>query len=217
MAKRDNHYEAAFEEYLRVKQIPYVAVDETKRALLGNASLKSLDFIVSTALGPSWLVDVKGRRFPAGGQKQYWKNWSTSDDVRSLTAWQRLFGPAFCSLFVFAYDIVGDRAPLAQDQLFEHRGRLYGFLGVKLDEYAARARRISAAWDTLSMSTHQFRRHAAPVEDFFCRTQPRELDAATAAEFEHDNQREHSGVIPRAMPAFTPATQPNLAMTDSIP
>jgi hypothetical protein len=199
MAKRDNHYEAAFEEYLRVKQIPYVAVDETKRALLGNASLKSLDFIVSTALDPSWLVDVKGRRFPAGGQKQYWKNWSTSDDVRNLTAWQRLFGPVFCGLFVFAYDIVDDRAPLPQDRLFEHRGRLYGFLGVKLDEFAARARRISAAWDTLSMSAQQFRRFAAPVEDFFCRTEPRELDAAATAEFEYDHDCDGGNVIPLAM------------------
>ena len=69
MANRDNHYEAAFEEFLRVKQIPYVAVDETKRALLGDASLKSLDFIVSTALGVSWLVDVKGTAVPSRGAK----------------------------------------------------------------------------------------------------------------------------------------------------
>jgi glutamyl-tRNA synthetase len=35
----------------------------------------------------SWLVDVKGRRFPSGDeQKQYWKNWSTRDDLRSLAA-----------------------------------------------------------------------------------------------------------------------------------
>ena len=32
MAKRDNHYEAAFEAYLRARQVPYVAVDETKRS-----------------------------------------------------------------------------------------------------------------------------------------------------------------------------------------
>lgn len=183
MAKRDNHYEMAFEEYLRQRQIPYVAVDETKRALLGDASLKSLDFIVSTALGPSWLVDVKGRRFPAGAgeQKQYWKNWSTRDDVRSLTAWQRLFGPAFCGLFVFAYEIVGDRAPLAADRLFDYRGRLYCFLGVRLDDYAAKAHSISTAWDTLSMSSRQFRALAAPVDDLFCRTVVPEL---APAEFE---------------------------------
>ena len=30
MANRDNHYEAAFEAYLRDRCLPYVAVDETK-------------------------------------------------------------------------------------------------------------------------------------------------------------------------------------------
>jgi hypothetical protein len=48
MANRDNHYEAAFEEFLRVRGVPYVAVDEAKRSLMSDgASIKSLDFIVS--------------------------------------------------------------------------------------------------------------------------------------------------------------------------
>ena len=115
---------------------------------MGDASLKSLDFIVSTPLGCSWLVDVKGRRFPAGTQKQYWKNWSTRDDVRSLTAWQRLFGPRSRGLLVFAYEVVGDRAPLAAHQLFAHHDRLYGFVGIELDQYAALSRPLSKAWDT---------------------------------------------------------------------
>jgi hypothetical protein len=175
MAKRDNHYEAAFEAFLRQRQIPYVAVDEKKRALLGDASLKSLDFIVSTTLGISWLVDVKGRRFPTGeGQKQYWKNWSTRDDVRSLTAWERLFGSSCSGLFVFAYEVIGDRAPVKQEQLFEFGGRLYGFVGVRLADYAAQARTISSAWDTLAMPVERFRSLALPVEDFFCQIEPPE-------------------------------------------
>jgi hypothetical protein len=174
MAKRDNHYEAAFEEYLRQRQIPYIAVDESKRALLGDASLKSLDFIVSTPLGNSWLVDVKGRRFPAGVQKQFWKNWSTRDDLRSLTAWQRLFGPASRALLVFAYDVIGDRAPLAEDKLFAYHGKLHGFVGIELAQYAAHSRPISKAWDTLAVPTKRFRAIAAPVEEFFLRTAPRE-------------------------------------------
>ena len=49
MANRDNHYEAAFEEYLRGRGVPYVAVDEAKRSVLSDGgSIKSLDFIVST-------------------------------------------------------------------------------------------------------------------------------------------------------------------------
>ena len=180
MAKRDNHYEAAFEEYLRHREIPYVAVDETKRARLGGASLKSLDFIVSPALGPSWLVDVKGRHFPSGRQKQYWKNWSTRDDLHSLTAWQHLFGGGFQGLFVFAYQIVGDQSPLAVEQLFACHDRLYGFVGITLDDYSRIARPLSAAWDTLSAPVASFRGAAAPVEEFFCRVRPPEEIADTS-------------------------------------
>jgi hypothetical protein len=165
MANRDNHYEAAFEQYLRSRGVPYVAVDEAKRSLLGGASIKSLDFIVSSPAGTSWLVDVKGRRFPSGDeQKQYWKNWSTRDDLASLAQWERLFGASFGGMFVFAYNIVGDRAPLARDQLFEFRGGLYAFVGVRLADYAMWARPISPRWDTLAMPTAKFRELAAPLD-----------------------------------------------------
>ncbi|MCC7085603.1 MAG: HYExAFE family protein [Pirellulales bacterium] len=182
MANRDNHYEAAFEEYLRVRQVPYVAVDESRRALLGDVSLKSLDFLVSPAAGPAWLVDVKGRRFPSGGQnKQYWRNWSTADDLRSLAAWQTLLGLRAQGLFVFAYEIVADRAPLPLHQLFAFRDRLYGFVGVRLSDYQAHARPLSAAWNTVSMPTAKFREMAAPVDDYFHAAPPDSLAHAHAA------------------------------------
>jgi hypothetical protein len=164
MANRDNHYEAAFEEFLRRRQIPYVAVDESKRSLMADGSIKSLDFIVSKPQGGSWLVDVKGRHFPSGEQKQYWKNWSTRDDVQSLAAWQRLFGPGFRALFVFAYEVLGDRSPLPAEQLFEFRGRVYGFLGLGLEVYAFHARPLSTAWDTVAMPTARFRQLAVPID-----------------------------------------------------
>ena len=122
---RDNHYEAAFEAYLRGRGVPYVAVDEAKRALLGGESIKSLDFIVSTAAEARWLVDVKGRLFPSGVHRQYWKNWSTRDDLRGLAQWERLFGQSFRGLLVFAYQIAGNRSPLPTERLFAFRDRLY--------------------------------------------------------------------------------------------
>ncbi len=167
MANRDNHYEAAFEEYLRSRGVPYVAVDEAKRSVLSDGgSIKSLDFIVSTPGPLTWLVDVKGRRFPSGDiQKQYWKNWSTRDDLQSLAQWERLFGETFCGLFVFAYDVLGRRSPLPAEQLFEFRGQLYGFVAVRLADYAACAHPISTSWDTLAMSAADFRRLAQPLEE----------------------------------------------------
>jgi hypothetical protein len=163
---RDNHYETAFEDYLRTQRAAYVAVDESRRSLLGDGSLKSLDFIVTTARGENLLVDVKGRRFPAGARKQYWKNWSTADDLRSLAAWERAFGPGFRGLFVFAYDVRGDLAPLPAEQLFEHKGGLYGFVGIPLAHYAAHARQISVRWQTVAMPGEMFRSLAAPFGSF---------------------------------------------------
>ena len=179
MANRDNHYEAAFEAYLASRRIPYVAVDEARRAKWGDGSLKSLDFIVAVGEGASWLVDVKGRRFPSGEQKQYWKNWSTRDDLQSLAQWQRLFGASFGGLFVFAYVIVGQRSPLAAEQIFDYQGRGYGFVGIRRDDYARHAHPISARWDTVAMPTGLFRQLALPIDDFL-KPPPsdRHLDAA---------------------------------------
>jgi hypothetical protein len=167
MANRDNHYEAAFEAWLRQRRVPYVAVDEARRSRFPGGSIKSLDFIVSPPGGLSWLVDVKGRRFGAGDSKQYWKNWSTRDDLVSLARWERWFGERFGSLFVFAYNVVGDRSPLPAERLFEFRDGVYAFVGIRLREYTMHARPISAKWGTLAMPTAHFRRLAAPVEDFF--------------------------------------------------
>jgi hypothetical protein len=167
MANRDNHYEAAFEEFLRSRGVPYVAVDEAKRSILSDGrSIKSLDFIVSASGSTTWLVDVKGRRFPSGDvQKQYWKNWSTRDDLQSLARWEALFGPTFQAIFVFAYDVMGDRAPLPTEDLFVCRGSLYGFIAVTLANYAAHAHPISPRWDTWALRARDFRRFARPVTE----------------------------------------------------
>jgi hypothetical protein len=91
------------------------------------------------------------------------KNWSTRDDLQSLARWESLFGPGFCGLFVFAYDVLGDRAPLPAEELFECRGGVYGFVAVPLAEYASHARPISPRWDTWAMPSSQFRRFARPL------------------------------------------------------
>jgi hypothetical protein len=166
MAKRDNHYEAAFEAYLRWLAIPYVAVNETRRALAGDLTLKSLDFLVSPRAAGSWLVDVKGRRFPTG-KSQYWRNWCTREELTSLSQWETLFAPRATGLLVFAYNVVGDRAPLAPEELFVYRDSLYGFVGIRLDHYSSWARQLSARWDTVTVPTAKFRFLARPVRELF--------------------------------------------------
>lgn len=169
--KRDNHYEAAFEAYLRARRWPYIAVDEARRSVVEGGSLKSLDFIVSTPGDFSWLIDVKGRRFPSGDeQKQYWRNWSTRDDLRALAAWQRHFGPAFRPILLFAYHLVADRSPMPRDQLFTFRGAEYAFIAIRLDDYVPHARPLSDRWDTVAMPTALFRQSARPFDDLIAST-----------------------------------------------
>jgi hypothetical protein len=170
MAKRDNHYEAAFEAWLRSLRVPYVAVNEAHRALATTGggrerSLKSLDFLVSPPQSRErWLIDIKGRHFPTAGH-QYWRNWSTTDELESLANWELLMGPRATALLVFAYNIIGDRAPLPPEELFVHRGSLYGFVGIRLDHYTGFARQLSRRWKTVTVSVPQFRMLARPARE----------------------------------------------------
>lgn len=179
MAKRTNHYDAAFEEYLRGTCTPYVVVDEQRRALLLDASLKSMDFIVTSRRSENLLVDVKGRRFPTGGADgkggcldgktrgagHKWENWATEDDITSLLRWQDVFGGGFRSLLVFAYQIVDARFISELGRPFAHRGRLYSFFGVWADEYRTAMRARSSSWETVSLPSRSFRDLRIPVAE----------------------------------------------------
>jgi len=164
MAKRNNHYELAFEAYLRDHRVAYVAVNEQRRSLIAQGSLKNLDFIVSPSDSVSLLIDVKGRRFPSAGA-QYWRNWSTWDDLQSMARWQDKLGPGSCALLVFAYEIVGSRSPVEAAQLYEFRDRWYAFLAVRVPDYIQFARPISARWQTVGMPTRLFRQAAFSLAD----------------------------------------------------
>ncbi len=166
MVKRHNHYERAFESYLREHRIAYVAVNEQRRTLVTRGSLKSLDFIVSPCDSVSLLIDIKGRRFPSGERhKQYWRNWSTRDDLQSMSQWQDKLGVGSCSLLVFAFDIVGEKSPLAAEQLYSFREHRYAFLAIRLADYIQFSRPLSAKWQTLAMPTRLFREAAFPFHD----------------------------------------------------
>lgn len=178
MAKRHNHYEAAFEDYLRSRGIAYVAVDERRRAIEADGSLKSVDFLVSPASdgrpAPRWLVDVKGRRFPSG--RQYWRNWTTEEELRSLARWDERFGDDFLAVLVFAYELTADRSPVPPHEVYYHADRPYAFVAVPAQAYEALARPLSARWGTVSVPTADFRRLARPVSEALGRV----ADAAPA-------------------------------------
>src|SRR5688500_20282944 len=101
MADRNVHYEAAFEAFLRHKGVPYIPVDEAKKALFATAKLKSFDFVVYSKNGPNLLIDVKGRLLRDRAAKRGFETWTTERDVEDLTQWERGFGDGCSAVFSF--------------------------------------------------------------------------------------------------------------------
>jgi hypothetical protein len=168
MSQRGNHYASAFAEYLRQTRTPYVLVDEQRRSLLHEASLKSMDFIVYSRQDRNLLVDVKGRQFPSGGESNphKWENWATEDDLRSLLKWEQVFGTGFRAVLVFAYDLLDERLATEFETLFEFREHRYAFYGVWVDQYQAQMRTRSPSWETVSLPSRAFRDLRSPIREF---------------------------------------------------
>src|SRR5947207_15964752 len=103
MADRTVHYEAAFEAFLREKRIPYVAVDEAKKALFANAKLKSFDVVVYPQNKPRLLIDVKGRSLRNRTQRSGFETWATESDGKDLLQWEQAFGEGFTAIIGLMY------------------------------------------------------------------------------------------------------------------
>jgi hypothetical protein len=186
VAQRRFHYEQAFEHYLRANRVPYVAVDEAKKALLpatakrkasqsidAVASLKSFDFVVYAPHG-NLLVDVKGRMFGSAksnnlNSNRRFESWVTQDDVDSLTRWQELFGRDFAATFVFAYCLRQQPPDALFDELFAFNDHWYALREVTLTDYVREMKPRSASWGTLHVPGESFSRISRP---FLARTAP---------------------------------------------
>ncbi|HVZ93583.1 MAG TPA: HYExAFE family protein [Phycisphaerales bacterium] len=190
MAQRRHHYEQAFEVYLRSRRIPYVAVDEARKALLPEgsrlavaddpsdtppmSSLKSFDFVVYGD-AVNLLVDVKGRRVgrnppvPKPGkfalrkaQRGRLESWVTNEDVASLRRWETLFGPSFRAVFLFIYWCDAQPPDALFQEVFDCRGRWYAVRAVTLDDYAKVMKVRSPRWGTVDVPSEDFEKVSGP-------------------------------------------------------
>lgn len=183
--QRRHHYERAFEEYLRRGRIPYVAVDEARKALLpagacldaaeGQAgALKSFDFVVY-GRNTNLLIDIKGRRIapprarasavdPARVAVRVGRleSWVTEDDIASLTRWQQLFGPGFEAAFVFIYWCDAQPPDALFQEVFEHKEVWYALRSVRLNEYVLAMKPRSPRWRTVHVPRAAFERISQP-------------------------------------------------------
>jgi len=167
---RSNHYEAAFEAYLRDARLGYIAVDESRRSSLDDEPVKSLDFIVHGLRGAKLLIDVKGRKFPGTERRKLvhvWQNWSPQDDIDGLERWEQHFGEGYRSLLVFVYHIlpVVELAPGTPD-LWHWRGRRYLMRAVAVSDYKRAMRVRSPKWKTVHLPRRAFGELVRPFREF---------------------------------------------------
>jgi hypothetical protein len=176
MAQRRHHYEVAFEAFLRARKIPYISVDEAKRALMpripslsiesGGPALKAFDFVVYGS-SHNLLVEAKGRRIrPTKSGTARLESWVTLDDVRSLRAWQGLFGDAFTPCLLFLYWCDEQPPDALFQELFEHKQRWYALRSITLSDYERHMRVRSPKWGTVDLHPQDFERLSEP----FCAT-----------------------------------------------
>jgi len=159
MVRRHIHYEAAFEDYLRSRGLPYIAVDEAKRAVFAGSPVKSFDFLVYRPNGPIGIVDIKGRKFPYDtvGNHRYWENWVTEEDLQGLSEWGLVFGKGFQPILVFAYWMTVSVQKWSFNGMHLFRGEYYAFLAMPVSQYKALCVKRSPKWETVTVPAKEFR------------------------------------------------------------
>ncbi|USN97902.1 MAG: HYExAFE family protein [Phycisphaeraceae bacterium] len=168
------HYERAFEASLQRASVPYVLVDDARRAILepgarlglidpaapagGERRLKSFDAVVYGAERHA-LVEVKGRRVDlrrgGAGRRECW---TTLDDIRSLSIWEQLFGEPFEAVLVFMYWLDGPALNAREAGLVRFEGRVYAHRAIRLADYLRELKIRSPRWGTVDLPADAYER-----------------------------------------------------------
>ncbi len=169
---RENHYEPAFEGFLRKHKICYVSVNQAKRSFWeeDNEPVKSLDYVVHAHSEVRLLIDVKGRKFPSGANnnpRQIWQTWCLQEDVHGLQLWEQQFGTGYRSLLLFMFYLLpGFDVPLGTPDLWIWSGRRYLLRAVAIADYSRWMRPRSPGWKTVDLPIAAFRETARPFSCF---------------------------------------------------
>ena len=163
-----NHYEQAFENWLKDHRIQYVAADEHRRAAVSRHKVKSPDFLLYPHDGRTIIAEVKGRKFRGASLEKMtgFECWVTAEDVDGLAEWQSVFGEDHLAVFVFAYRVEMVDVDFDGRDVFEFGGYKYMFFCVKLDDYRLYMKRRSPKWRTVTLPAENFRGCAIEISRF---------------------------------------------------
>jgi len=154
-----NHYEKAFESWLKDNGIQYLAVDQQKRTAFSKSKIKSFDFLFYAPDRHAYIAEVKGRKFTgktfaAFGNLQ---NWVTADDITGLENWIKIFSERYLGLFIFAYDLENIDVDTDGREIYECLGKRYVFMTVRLTDYLKGASLRSEKWKTVHLSAEFYK------------------------------------------------------------
>jgi len=162
-----NHYERAFESWLRDNRIQYVSVDEQKRATFARSKIKSFDFLLYSPNGRIIIAEVKGRIFKGTSLAKLTglECWVTTEDIDGLTGWQKVFGPEHQAVFVFAYMAENIDVDFDGRDFYDFARNRYVFFCVRLEDYRKFMKRRSPKWQTVTLPADKFRQCAIQLQD----------------------------------------------------
>ncbi len=105
LAPQDSTGQAGLEHYLRERGVPYVAVDEAKKAIFAGSNIPSFDFLVYRDEGLNHLILIVHGR-------------PTAEQDTLLAEWEKVFGIGFVGVFArrlrvgtWAYILRGSARP----------------------------------------------------------------------------------------------------------
>lgn len=162
-----NHYERAFEHWLKDHRIEYVAEYQHERATVGNIDIKSFDFLLYPRSRPM-IVEVKGRTFKGTSLAKMggFECWVTAEDVDGLYTWQQILGKDHRAIFVFAYKIAKIDVDFDGRDVLDFGANKYLFFCVTLEDYRRYMKRRSPKWETVALPAEKFRQCARQLAEF---------------------------------------------------
>ncbi len=166
-----NHYEKAFESWLKDNGIQYLLVDQQKRTAFSRSKIKSFDFLFYTPDSRAYIAEVKGRKFSGKTFTAFGSlpNWVTSDDIRGLENWVEIFGGRYQGLFVFTYELENIDVDTDGREIYEYLGRRYVFVAIRLRDYKKGAAKRSEKWQTVHLSAEFYKNCIIDADELICR------------------------------------------------
>lgn len=162
-----NHYEKAFEGWLKDNKIQYLAIDQQKRAAFSKSKIKSFDFLFYAPDSNAYLAEIKGRKFTSKTFAAFGNlpNWVTIDDINGLESWQKIFGRGYKALFVFVYNLENIDVDTDGREIFEYRDKRYVFVPVMLTDYCRGQTVRSKKWKTVHLSAEYYKNYAIRLDE----------------------------------------------------